>query len=217
MTHRPSAFLSAGVSIALVCAVSAIAAAGLPAPLQLAEKQLLPKTHEIYQTKAMNSAQEGEDKEIVDHGLLIHYMSSAERESSRVVILNGTLYTSKGKPTPYGTDAEKLNYVMDAAGNFYIFNQTGHPELRHSSFFDGRPVACAGDVQVKNGRIAKIDRNSGHYSPSAEMFHNVLIELKKDGVDVTSIGASGENTSGGAGRYSMGKIVATSSAGRGMT
>jgi histidinol phosphatase-like PHP family hydrolase len=184
------AVLPAGFSIALACAVSALAAAGLPAPFQLTGTQCLQKTHEVYQTAQMSSARKGEDKTIIDHGVLIHYMSNEERESSRVVIVNGTLYTSKGKPTPYGTDHEKLNYAMDAAGNFYIFNQTGHPELRHSSFFDGRPVACAGDLEVKNGRIVRINSNSGHYSPSAKMFQNVLIELKKDGVDVTSVTAA---------------------------
>jgi hypothetical protein len=190
VTHKPLASLSAGFSIALVCAVSVIAAAGLPAPLQLTQTQLLPKTHELYQTKPMSSSHKGEDKQIIDHGVLIHYMSNEERESARVVIVNGTLYTSKGKPAPYGTDHEKLNYAMDAAGNFYIFNQTGHPELRHSSFFDGRPVACAGDLEAKNGRIVTINSKSGHYSPSPKMFQNVLTELKKDGVDLTSTGVA---------------------------
>ena len=130
----------------------------------------------------MNSSRKGEDKQIIDHGVLIHYMSDAERERARVVIVNGVLYTSKGEPTPYGTNGEELNYVMDAAGNFYMFNQTGHPELRHSSFFDGGPVACSGNLVVKAGRIVKIDHNSGHYSPTDVMFQNALKELKKDGV-----------------------------------
>lgn len=185
MTHKPLAALSTALSIALISVVATLAAAG---PFQLAETQLLPKTHPLYQTKPMSNSKKGEDKTIVDHGVLIHYMSSAERENSRAVIVNGKLYTPKGTPTPYGSDGEKLNYVMDASGNFYLFNQTGHPELRHSSFFDGGPVACAGNLDVKNGKIAHIDRNSGHYGPTAKMFQNVLAELKKDGVDVTSPG-----------------------------
>lgn len=179
MTHKPLAALSTGFAIALVSVVAALAVAG---PFQLAGKQLLAKTRPLYEAKAMNDSKTGEDKTIVDHGVLIHYMSAEERERSRVVIVAGTLHTSRGEPTPYGADGDKLNYVMDTAGNFYLFNQTGHPELRHSSFFSGGPVACAGNLEVRNGTIVHIDSNSGHYSPSGKMFQNALAELKKDGV-----------------------------------
>jgi hypothetical protein len=190
MTHRPLASLPARLSIALVCAISAFTAAGIAGQLKPTREQLLPKTHPLYETKPMSRSRQGEDKRIIDHGVLIHYMSSEERESTRVVIVNGTLYTPNGQRTHYGADHETLNYAMDAAGNFYIFNQTGHPELRHSSFFDGLPVACAGDLEVKNGRIATIDAKSGHYSPSPKMFQNVLTELKQDGVDLPSNGVA---------------------------
>ena len=187
MIHKPLVSWSAGVSIALACAVAASAAT---APATLTREQLLPKTQELYHTKSMSRSHQGEDKKIVDHGVVIHYMNKEEREGARVVIVNGALYTPKGQPVPYGTGHDKLNYVMDAAGNFYIFDQTGHPELRHSSFFDGLPVACAGDLEVRNGTIVKINSNSGHYSPSRQMFQNVLTELKKDGVALTSNGIS---------------------------
>ena len=136
----------------------------------------------------MLASKRGEDTRIIDHGVLIHYMTDDEREQARVVIVNGTLYASTGKPAPYGTEREILNYAMDAAGNFYVLNQAGRPDLRHSSFFDGRPVACAGDVEVRNGRIARINANSGHYNPSSRMFQNVLTELKSRGVDVSGLG-----------------------------
>jgi len=187
MRYKPWASLSAVFSVALVCVVAALSAASLQTPSQLTGKQLFPKIEQIYQAKPMLSSYKDEDTRIVDHGVLIHYMSNEERESARVVIVNGTLYTSTGQPTPYGSDHEKLNYAMDAAGNFYVLNQMAHPDLRHSSFFDGRPAACAGDLEVKNGRIVKINSNSGHYSPSAKMFRNVLTELKRDGVDLRTL------------------------------
>ena len=190
MPHKTSPARSAALSIALLCALSVLAAADLDASLQLTQAQLVAKTHAVYETKAMSRSHLGEDKRIIDHGVLIHYMSIRERESARVVIVNGVLYTAKGEPAPYGRANEKLNYAMDAEGNFYIFNQTGHPELRHSSFFDGGPVACAGNLEVKNGRIVKINKNSGHYSPSSKMFQNVLTELKKDGADLTPAGVA---------------------------
>jgi hypothetical protein len=178
MIHKPWVSWSAGVSFALACAIAASAAS----PAKPTREQLLPKTQELYQTKSMSRSHQGEDKKIVDHGVLIHYMNKEERASARVVIVNGALYTPTGQPVSYGTGPDKLNYVMDAAGNFYVFDQTGHPELRHSSFFDGLPVACAGDLEVRNGTIVKINSKSGHYSPSRRMFQNVLTELKKDGV-----------------------------------
>jgi hypothetical protein len=189
MTRKPLAYLSVGIWMALLYAASAAGAAGVRGPVSLTPAQLRPRTEALYQTKPMNGSRRGEDKRIVDHGVLIHYMSDQERENARVVIVDGELYTASGEPTPFGRGGEKLNYVMDAAGNFYIFDQTGHPDLRHSSFFDGGPVACAGDLVVKNGRIVKINHNSGHYSPSSKMFQNVLTELKKDGVDLSDAGA----------------------------
>jgi hypothetical protein len=187
-------------SIALIGAIWAPATAAGPsavaapqaranaAQVRLTEKQLLPKTEAIYATKPMLDTLLGEDTRIIDHGVLIHYMSGAERERSRIVIVNGSLYTSTGEPTRFGTEGETLNYAMDAAGNFYVFDQVGHPELRHSSFLAGRPVACAGDLRVTGARIVRIDRASGHYNPSPEMFRNVLIELRSRGVDVSGLG-----------------------------
>jgi hypothetical protein len=187
MKYKPVTGLRIGLSIALISVAAALAAA---ASSQLTANQLRAKAHALYETKAMNGSKTGEDKTIVDHGVLIHYMSASERESSRVVIVNGALYASKGGPAPYGRVGEKLNYAMDAAGNFYVFDQTGHPDLRHSSFFAGAPIACAGNLDVKDGKIAHIDSNSGHYSPTAKMFQNVLAELKKDGVDVAGFSGS---------------------------
>jgi hypothetical protein len=188
------------IFIALLAAGSAPAAAvasgatfihqvaGATSPVRLTAEQRRPNTHAIYPTKPMLASKRGEDTQIIDHGVLIHYMTDVERERSRVVIVNGALFTSTGEPVRYGAERAILNYAMDAAGNFYILNQAGHPDLRHSSFFDGRAVACAGDVDVRDGRIVRINADSGHYSPSAMMFRNVLAELKKRGVDVSGLG-----------------------------
>jgi len=40
----------------------------------------------------------------------------------------------------------------------------------HSRFFHkdniGLPIACAGHIEVQNGKISKINNSSGHYMPS---------------------------------------------------
>src|SRR3954469_23008433 len=104
MHHKRLVSLSAVCSIVLASFVSVDARVQVAAhpPARLTAKQLLPKTGERYETKPMIDARQGEDKKIVDHGVLIHYMNKAEREAARVVIVNGMLYTSKGKPVPYG-------------------------------------------------------------------------------------------------------------------
>src|SRR4030095_14811079 len=78
------------------------------------------------------------------------------------------------------------NYVMDAAGNFYLFDEFTTPSIRHSSIFAGGPVAGAGNIQIMGGRIVYIDSDSGHY-PSTKVFANVLTELRVRGVDTGSI------------------------------
>ena len=90
------------------------------------------------------------------------YFTAEEREPSRALIINGLVYTNKGDAYPDSSLAGgTYQYVMDQAGNVYIFDDM--PTIRHSSIFAGQPVAAAGDVQIESGFITYIDVNSGHY------------------------------------------------------
>ncbi len=55
---------------------------------------------------------------------------------------------------------------------------------RHTSLVAGRPVLMAGEMQVVNGEVKLINRQSGHYMPTEN--HAVLFQkfLEKNGVNL---------------------------------
>jgi hypothetical protein len=61
-------------------------------------------------------------------------------------------------------------------GNFY-----------HSSYLAGEPVLCAGTIKMKNGIIAEVCNDSGHYRPDARNFIGFLQTLQMHGVNVASV------------------------------
>ena len=52
---------------------------------------------------------------------------------------------------------------------YFLKSKPGYPEYGYA-----KPVACGGDIIVKNGTIAYIDNRSGHYKPSRDQFLLVL-------------------------------------------
>lgn len=86
---------------------------------------------------------------------------------SKINIENGLIYQ----------DVEVLNtgdtvWALNAHKELRIFPQKKSNILggaHHSYLFQedsvGLPAACAGHMEVRNGKISKIDRSSGHYSP----------------------------------------------------
>jgi hypothetical protein len=149
----------------------------------LTDANLRPKTGDKYKDKMveMNSWMAEKDK---IRGVI--YLSPEQREQRRVVIKDGIVYDVHGNvfPDTVNTKNNVQNYVMDASGNFYLFDENTTPKIRHSSIFDGGPIAGAGNITIKGGKIVLLDSDSGHY-PSKPLFPNVLAELAADGVDTT--------------------------------
>lgn len=143
----------------------------------------------------MNPCYQGEDATpprttcVFSHDFTVRYFREnnekdmADREAYRVVFVDGTARRAQS-PEQILTEKGKMNYVLDANGNFYIFNEKVIKEVRHSSFFAGGKVASAGDLKIQNGRIKSIDSDSGHYEMNDEIFQNVLDFLKKQGVNL---------------------------------
>jgi hypothetical protein len=118
------------------------------------------------------------------------YMNAQEREMYRVVIKSGIVYGHDGKiysdTTTTPEHFNRIKYVMDAGGNFYVWDGYKNTEIRHSGIFAGGPVAGGGEIQIKDGRIVHIDSSSGHYN-TVKLLKNVLLELQNDGVDINGI------------------------------
>lgn len=177
---------------ALLCSPFALAKTSAPAfhrqlaQAPLSPSELIEKTGDKYPVIQLPKLYQGENKPgFQGKHADVHYMSPAEREAIRVVIKDGRVHDNQG--ALYQAPSNKLMYVMDQSGNFYFFNQKGHGELRHSSFFAGGPVAGAGEILVKDSLITQINRDSGHYDPQPKHLKNVMGELESDGVDVGSV------------------------------
>ncbi|KTD64831.1 hypothetical protein [Legionella spiritensis] len=68
-------------------------------------------------------------------------------------------------------------FVLSPQGELFAgLSEMG--KFHHSSFQSGGYVAYGGTFAVNNGRLDYIDDYSGHYTPKAQQFFNVLKELK---------------------------------------
>src|SRR5262249_27262376 len=153
--------------------------AGTPFAQSPALKNLAKQQGDRYPTVAMRKSKLREDKA---QGVI--YLDARQREERRLLIQNGLVYDHTGRPllNTRSKHQNQNNYVMDAAGNFYLFDEFTNPEIRHSSIFAGGPVAGAGNIKIEDGRIVYIDSDSGHYSTEG-VYENVLKELASHGVN----------------------------------
>ena len=147
--------------------------------------QLIAQSGDKYPVFPMKSGYLEKDKR---KGVL--YFTAEEREPTRALIINGLVYTNKGEAYPDSSLAGgTYQYVMDQAGNVYIFDDM--PTIRHSSIFAGQPVAAAGDVQIESGFITYIDVNSGHYfvlsANSGRAKENITRELTARYVELKTL------------------------------
>ncbi|MCC6138886.1 MAG: hypothetical protein IT287_09645 [Bdellovibrionaceae bacterium] len=91
-------------------------------------------------------------------------------------------------------DTPLVEFVVSVKGQVFgmtrdeqmrAYEETGLP-LHHSTFLAGKPVGFAGNMIVKNGKIAVLDNTSGHYTPGVESLLLFLTSLKNKGVDLQS-------------------------------
>lgn len=105
----------------------------------------------------------------------VPYLSAEKQAAFKVKIVDGIVYDARGRVMD-----GHFGYVMDASGDIYVFRSG---RLRHSSIVAGGPVAGAGEITIREGRVEDVDSDSGHYSTRA-VYHQVLKELSEHGVTV---------------------------------
>ncbi len=153
------------------------------------------KTETIYAATTMNSYFIGETSPEfhLEHPRLYvtKYLSAEERENYRVILKDGRYFKTDGVPADFPSD-HVMNYVMDQAGNFYIFDQKVANYIRHSSIFSGGPIGGAGEMRIVNGTLISINANSGHYPGSLTVIDQILKELQASGFDLNHIKVSRE-------------------------
>jgi len=147
-------------------------------PCVLKAKVQPEKQTQAYRTVSMKSILIGRDN---DKGLA--RLTPNQLDHSRIVIKNQRIFTCMDTPMQ-DTPGEKITYVMDTAGNVYLFDEFNFKKVRHSSMIwktvngvvQGAEVAGAGEMKIKDQMIVFINSDSGHY-PSDSVFKQVQSEL----------------------------------------
>ena len=93
-------------------------------------------------------------------------------------------------------------WALNPLGELRIFPRKKESILgcpTHSYFFQenhiGLPAACAGHMEVRNGKISKIDRSSGHYMPTTLQLILAVSYLNDKGVIAKDIVLNGSSYS----------------------
>lgn len=102
--------------------------------------------------------------------------SPVERNTCLVKTKAGKIvFSSNSKPAPNN----RYIYVIDLHGNVYI-KELNNNKIRHPNFLSGENVKCAGELEIRDGKIISIDNASGHYSPGPFSLNSALTILEKN-------------------------------------
>jgi hypothetical protein len=120
-------------------------------------------------------------------GSNLAYLSKQERLRHLLALWPDNCFHLCGRDTAYQTASPDYNdiFAMDQMEFIYV----GDPKagkFHHSTFLSGKPVLCAGEIQVRGGKITYISNESGHYRPSTrDLMACVGILQRKYNCDLT--------------------------------
>ncbi|MGE3260889.1 MAG: hypothetical protein AB7K68_03820 [Bacteriovoracia bacterium] len=126
--------------------------------------------------------------------LKVRYFSPEERAKLEIKVdeqglfrsADGSLLDSCVRTLGAPKNCEPGIFVMDAEGRIYFYsgpmNRHAEQAVHHSSFLSGLPVASAGMLEFRQGRLISVNSTSGHYRPTRAFFEQVFTELEKRGV-----------------------------------
>lgn len=93
----------------------------------------------------------------------IKYLTSKEQKDYQASFSGKKIKI--GKHSPH--DGEYM-FVLSIDQKKLLVGEKRKGKFQHSSFFAGAPIACAGNLIIKNKKIVQIRLESGHYKPSKE-------------------------------------------------
>lgn len=148
-----------------------------------------------YRTKAMDSQYVEKDAKWG-----VEYWDSEKRspwelkfEAGRVTLPENLpkSQTSSGglvlsSPVEGVPSTQMLMYAMTESGRFYVY-PTKAMKHQHSTFLAGEPVAAAGMIIIRDGKVAYIDNVSGHYLPNPLHLAQAIHALQLKGVPVEGL------------------------------
>ena len=134
----------------------------------------------------------------IDWGVSVRtvvYDSTAVQQGMTMLRFNGgRLFTDDACAAPLDTKNTVTHfsgpgfaiYVMGATGNIHVSSHSVG-NRHHSSLLGGQNTAGAGELRAEKGRLLFISNKSGHYAPSVAHMLQVLHQLQKKQVDLTSV------------------------------
>ncbi|MFN7995045.1 MAG: hypothetical protein U0Q18_15665 [Bryobacteraceae bacterium] len=77
------------------------------------------------------------------------------------------------------------HFVMDRRGRLYAGFDLSVKWFKHSSLIGGQGTLAAGRLGAQDGRITRIENDSGHYEPGHQQMRNLLERLHLYGADLS--------------------------------
>ncbi|HJR74318.1 MAG TPA: hypothetical protein VJ806_11840 [Luteimonas sp.] len=148
-----------------------------------------------YDTVAKQAMFEGEEVpgNRVWDGTHVRYLTDEELAQHRLTIVDGRISQADG--TPFDTRDARTHwsgqgraiFVMNAYGDIFASKTHIVGRFHHSSLGQGKPVAGAGELEVRDGKLVALTDSSSHYCPPRRYTEQVLHELQARGVDVDGL------------------------------
>lgn len=148
-----------------------------------------------YDTIAKQAMFEGEDApgNRIWGGSHVRYLTDDELARHKLTIVDGRVSDADGAPFDtrdgytHWSGPGRAIFVMDADGNIFAAKKHIVGQFHHSSLGQGRPVAAAGELEVRDGTLVALTDHSSHYCPPRRYTEQALRELQARGVDVDSL------------------------------
>lgn len=148
------------------------------------------------------------DRPAPSKGLIPEAIAERERERPRdldtdgqywheAIVSNGLLYYKAGLRNGGGLTMvqarlvrSKVIFVLTLDDRLLIRQEPSGIQARgdaftHANFTGGQDIKAAGQLFVVEGRVIRIDNESGHYRPHGNMLRHVIKKLHREGADLT--------------------------------
>lgn len=119
------------------------------------------------------------------------FFNPLERDTFRIDISQGR-FMRLGKPISTHDSLSHgkkgfAAFTLDVHGELSVFPHVDHDKtgIAHSSMNEGRPVVCAGEIQIQDGKLKAITTYSGHYRPTLYNIYKALDYFQNRGVDIS--------------------------------
>lgn len=117
---------------------------------------------------------------------VVQYLDEIDRKKYELEVQNGLLVNKQtGAPFDSGESQTLWGgaiFVMDEQGRIFASNYQKRGVFHHSSLAGGSNIAAAGNIEVVNGMLLKVDNQSGHYMPSQSQNSQLFSELERRGM-----------------------------------